>query len=244
MSKSESLFPFYDVKNRFEIGIDESSKGKLAGRVYVAAVILPKDGSFDFSKIKDSKKIHSKKKMIQLAEYIKINAISWYIHFVEPDVIDKINIRQAVLLAMHECVKQIISKNKDSSVNLDDYFILVDGNDFTPHLVYDDQTEKLVEIPHSTIVKGDNQYSSIAAASILAKSAGDNYILELCAKHPELTTMYGFDKNMGYGTKQHIDGIKKYGISPWHRRSFGICGVTSETTVFTDTILRSDNEDI
>jgi ribonuclease HII len=224
---SPSLLPYHTTDYTYEIATDEAGRGPLFGRLYVAAVILPKDESFDHSKMKDSKKFHSKTKIKQVAEYIKEHSIAWYIHFIDETVIDTINIRQAVLKAMHECIDQCITKTTDdissSSPPSNKYFILVDGNDFTPHTLFDETTDSLIEIPHETIEGGDNTYSAIAAASILAKTARDEYILELCEEHPELKTIYHLDTNMGYGTKEHITAIKEHGITKWHRKTYGIC---------------------
>ena len=215
-----SLQPIYDVNNTYEMGVDECARGPLFGRLYVASVILPKDDSFRHMDMKDSKKIHSMKKMRELSDYIKTHSIAWHIHFIEAEVIDQINIRQSVLQGMRECIKKTIQK---SMTNVGNCFIVVDGNDFLPYSYFDETKDELVVVPHTTIEKGDNTYSFIAAASILAKNAHDEYILELCEKHPELKTRYSLHENVGYGTKKHLDGIKEYGITQWHRKTFGIC---------------------
>lgn len=214
-----------DTSTTIEIGIDEAGRGPLFGRLYVAGVILPKDDSFDFdySEIRDSKKITSKKKIKSLAEYIKQKSIAWYIHSIEADEIDEINIRQAVLKAMRECVRQLIlSLQKKENI-----LLLIDGNDFPPYIQYDTTTNQIVNIPHVTIPGGDNLFVAIACASILAKTARDEYILELCEQYPNLKTKYGIDKNMGYGTKVHLEGIRTYGITEWHRKTYGICKTSS-----------------
>jgi ribonuclease HII len=214
----------------FEIGVDEAGRGPLFGRVYTAAVILPKDDTFDHSKMKDSKKFHSKKKIEEVAEYIKENAISWYVSFEDEKKIDEINILQATQLSMRNSIievrKQLNKKqkglgkeeNKDYSYNL-----LIDGNYFNPIMYLDKKTNKMETLPFITVEGGDNTYSSIAAASILAKVERDKYIEQMCADHPELSEHYGIDSNKGYGAKRHLDGIKEHGITIWHRRSFGIC---------------------
>lgn len=226
MSKNKNipLNPYYDIHNKYEIGIDECARGPLFGRLYVAATILPKDNHFCHFDMKDSKKIHSIQKMRELSDYIKQHAISWHIHYIEHNVIDHINIRQSVLLGMRECVKQILSKmNSNENDYGNDYFIVVDGNDFSPYIYFNEVKNELITIPHITVEKGDNTYSFIAAASILAKNAHDEYILDLCEKYPELKTRYSLHENVGYGTKKHLDGIKEHGITQWHRKSFGIC---------------------
>ena len=212
---------FYSIDNDVEIGIDEAGRGPLFGRLYVAGVILPKDGSFDYSEIRDSKKITSKKKISQLAEYVKQNSIAWHVCYIESEEIDEINIRQAVLKAMRECIRVILQKI--SFVKREKICLLIDGNDFPPYIQYDNTTDKIVTIPHVTIPGGDNLFVAIASASILAKTERDAYISELCEKYPFIKTNYGIDKNMGYGTKTHLEGIKKNGITKWHRKTYGIC---------------------
>ena len=221
-----TLSPFHNISNRWEIGVDEAGRGPMFGRLYVAGVILPKDSSFRHEDMKDSKKFHSPKKIKAVSDYIKANALAWHIQYISEDIIDQINIRQAVLRAMHECclqcIRQIQTVNPDTSVDTD-VFLLIDGNDFTPFRMYDETTECMIEIPHETIESGDNTYTSIAAASILAKVARDDYIAEMCHQYPQLQEKYGIEKNKGYGTKAHLDGIREHGITQWHRRSFGIC---------------------
>jgi len=202
-----------------EIGIDEAGRGPMFGRLYVAATILPKDDSFDHSKMKDSKKFTSEKKIKEVADYIKENAIAWAVHWEEAETIDIINIRQAVLKCMHRCVDTIIEKMPAAQYGHDNYFLLVDGNDFKPYL----RATNLSFVPYKCVEGGDNKFSSIAAASILAKVSRDTYIYEMCDEHSYLEEHYGLNKNKGYGTKMHMDGIKEHGISPWHRKTYGIC---------------------
>ena len=218
----------YDDLNKIEIGVDEAGRGPLFGRVYTGAVILPKDDSFDHFKMKDSKKFTSKAKIEEVAEYIKKNAVAWYVGFEDEKVIDEINILQATQSAMHKSIlevrKQYIEKmnstseKKDYSINL-----LIDGNYFNPINIVNKTTNKLQTIPYTCVEGGDNKYTAIAAASILAKVERDKYIDELCVEHPELIEKYAINSNKGYGAKKHIDGIKAHGITIWHRRSFGIC---------------------
>jgi ribonuclease HII len=216
------LNTFYsDDINILEIGVDEAGRGPLLGRVYSAAVILPKDNSFDHSKMKDSKKFHSKKQIEAVAEYIKQNAVAWYVSFEDEKVIDQINILQATQKAMHSCILNVRYQCKEKSNS--QFHLLIDGNYFNPLTVYNKKSNKLEIIPYSCITGGDNKYSAIAAASILAKVERDKYIEDLCKENPELVEKYGIDQNKGYGAKRHLDGIKEYGISIWHRRSFGIC---------------------
>ena len=201
----DPLKPRYHEENTtiLECGIDEAGRGPLFGRVYTACVILPLNG-FDHSKIKDSKRFSSKKKLLEVYEYIKENAVDYSVSYNDESVIDDINIRQATLNSMHDAI-DLLGIKPD--------FLLVDGCDFKPYK----------DLPYKTIEGGDNWYTPIAAASILAKVERDKYIEELCQEHKELDEKYGLSKNKGYGTKQHLDGIKKHGISIWHRRTIGIC---------------------
>jgi ribonuclease HII len=242
-SKQEPLIKFYnDNSDLLEIGVDEAGRGPLFGRVYTAAVILPKEGDgngcetekkvFDYHKMKDSKKFTSSKKILEVAEHIKANALAWSVTYNDETTIDKINIRQAVLNSMHQSIKNVmdtynnvdIGTDTDTGTNTNkdkEYFLLVDGNDFKPYLRFQD--DHFVQVNHTCIEGGDNKYCAIAAASILAKTERDKYIEELCEEHPELKEKYGLEKNKGYGTKQHLDGIKEHGISKWHRKTYGIC---------------------
>ena len=228
-SKQEPLTKFYNEESHLlEIGIDEAGRGPLFGRVYTAAVILPKegDGIFDFHKMKDSKKFSSSKKILEVADHIKEYALAWSVTYNDETVIDNINIRQSVLNSMHQSIQNVIeannkSNNENENENKSEYFILVDGNDFKPYLRFKD--DNYIHVNHICIEGGDNKYCAIAAASILAKTERDKYIQELCEEHPDLKERYGLDKNKGYGTKQHLDGIKNYGISKWHRKTYGIC---------------------
>jgi ribonuclease HII len=234
--KQEILKKYYNEEDKiFEIGVDEVGRGPLFGRVYTAAVILPKDDSFDCSMVKDSKKFHSKKKIEEASNYIKEHALAWYISFETEKTIDEINILQATQTAMHSSVlevrkqynKTLIERRKEDKTIIEgkdySYFLLIDGNYFKPITYLNKNTGKLESLPYTTIEGGDNKYASIAAASILAKVERDKYIHELCQQNPTLAEYYGIDSNKGYGAKRHIDGIKEHGITIWHRRSFGIC---------------------
>jgi ribonuclease HII len=219
---------YYDPSaqlQQIEIGIDEAGRGPLFGRLYVAAVVLPKDAAvaeeWRAREIRDSKKYTSKKKIAEISKYIQETAFAWNIQYVEAAEIDAINIRQAVLMAMHRCVKEILSMlNTEEKRGV---FLLVDGCDFTPHIEWDTDSETMREVPSVTIEGGDGKYIAIAAASILAKVARDEYILALCEERPELVEKYGLNTNMGYGTKIHMDGIRQYGIAEGHRKSYGPC---------------------
>ena len=222
------LTRFYNEAVPFELSIDEAGRGCLFGRVYIACVVLPKDPSlFDGTNIKDSKKFSSKTKLNNTAEYIKDHALAWHIAYEEPKIVDDINILQAVMHGMHNCIRETIIKVNTTmgsqNHNFDNFMAVIDGNYFNPFRSYDEEQRCIVELPHVTVEKGDGKYMAIAAASILAKSARDNYVLDMCQKYPFLDEQYGFSKNMGYGTKQHLDGIREHGITRFHRRTFGCC---------------------
>lgn len=217
---------YYSSENKFEIGVDEAGRGPMFGRLYVAAVILPNvlnsnDNTNKLTEIyKDSKKIKSKKKMEILSNHIKEHSIAWSVKYIEHDEIDDINILQAVYKGMHACIKECIEKI-DINVFEDKTLLLIDGNSFKPYTVF--ENDRLYTVPYETIEGGDNKFQSISAASILAKHARDEYIKEKCIEYPLLSERYSIDKNMGYGTKAHLQGIEKYGVTQWHRKSFGIC---------------------
>jgi ribonuclease HII len=214
-TKAEPLNKFYNEDSELlEIGIDEAGRGPLFGRVYTGAVILPKDVDFEFDKMKDSKKFSSVKKINEVAEYIKEKALAWSVTYNDEKVVDNINIRQSVLSSMHNSIKNVMDNNNE-------YLLLVDGNDFRPYMMFKD--DEYLPVKHICIEGGDNKYCAIAAASILAKTERDKYIEELCDENPELKERYGIDKNKGYGTKTHLDGIKNFGITKWHRKTYGIC---------------------
>jgi ribonuclease HII len=228
IKKQEPLKKYHlEDETIFEIGVDEAGRGPMFGRVYTAGVILPKDDTFDHSKVKDSKKFHSKKKIEEAAEYIKANALGWYVSYEDEKTIDEINILQATQKSMHTSIlevrKQYIQKMKEEGNENYSFHLLIDGNYFKPITMVNKKHNKIESIPYDTIEGGDNKYSSIAAASILAKVFRDKYIDDLCEENPELITKYGLDSNKGYGSKKHMDGIKEHGITIWHRRSFGIC---------------------
>ena len=219
---------YYDRPDIIEIGIDEVGRGPLFGRVYTACVILPKS-DFKFELIKDSKKFTSKKKLAEVAEYIMKNAIAFAISYIDEQTIDALNIKQAKFKAMHNAIKNIIDEN---NLVKSDCGLLVDGNDFKPYTYINDD-EMIESIQSTLVVGGDSLYCSIAAASIIAKYAHDTYILDLCKRHPKLDEYYNLSKNMGYGTKAHIDGILEHGITQWHRKTFGqVCKNAVANTEF------------
>jgi ribonuclease HII len=187
------LKPFYQDLHP-EAGCDEAGRGCLAGPVFAAAVILPPD--FSDPVLNDSKQIKEKTRYA-LRDMIQKVAISWAVAKIDAPEIDAINILNASIKAMHLSLDQL--KNKPS-------FIIVDGNRFKPYK----------NIPHATIIKGDGQYYSIAAASILAKTYRDDFMLEHHEKYPQ----YNWIKNKGYGTLDHRKAIAEFGRCPLHRESF------------------------
>ena len=214
---------YHSETNIIEVGADEAGRGPMFGRVYSGAVVLPKDDSFDHYKMKDSKKFTSKnnKKIQEVAEYIKANAIAWAVEYEDERVIDDINILQATQSAMHKAIRSVMRQIKDLDTN--NLFLLIDGNYFKQLTVVNKSNNRIENAKFETIEGGDNKFTSIAAASILAKVERDKYIEDLCKENPELIEKYGIDSNKGYGSKTHMDGIKKYGITKWHRRTFGLC---------------------
>tara|TARA_B100001175_G_scaffold27377_1_gene20131 strand:+ start:606 stop:1319 length:714 start_codon:yes stop_codon:yes gene_type:complete len=209
----------------FEIGIDEAGRGPMFGRVYTGAVILPKNTDFKYELLKDSKKFSSQKKINEVAEYIKNNALAWTVSYEDENVIDNINIRNATYSAMHKSIKDIIYNNnlKETEEYCNEFYLLVDGNDFKPFTYLNNKSNIIQQINHVLIEGGDNKFCSIAAASILAKVERDKYIKELCNCYKKLDQYYNLEKNKGYGTAKHLDAIKEFGISPWHRKTYGCC---------------------
>jgi ribonuclease HII len=210
-----------------EIGVDEAGRGPLFGRVYAAAVILPKDPAteYDFSQMKDSKKFHSKKKISHVADYIKQNAVAWAVAYEDEAAIDKMNILQATQSAMHKAIKSCIEIAEKKALDgvPPTIQLLIDGNYFNSITTYDKARGKIIAMPHVCVEGGDDKYAAIAAASILAKVSRDTYIEDLCAENPELDEKYGILSNKGYGARRHLEGIRAHGITIWHRRSFGPC---------------------
>ena len=211
----------------FEIGVDEAGRGPLFGRVYAAAVILPKENTdFDYSKLKDSKKFSSKKKIEEVAEYIEKNALSYFVAYEDEKVIDEINILQATQSAMHKAIQgaiQNLEKIQTQTIHYTNIQLLIDGNYFKPIISFNKERKICETTPYICIEGGDNKYASIAAASILAKVYRDKYIDTLCIENPDLCYKYSIDTNKGYGAKKHLDGLKTYGVTQWHRLSFAPC---------------------
>lgn len=195
------LLSLYNQKGLIEAGCDEAGRGCLAGSVYAAAVILPPD--YTNADLNDSKQLSARKRYA-LREQIERDAVAWAVATATPEEIDDINILNASILAMHRALNQLTTRPE--------YFI-VDGNRFRPYA--EPATGEI--LPHTTIVKGDGRYLSIAAASILAKTYRDDYMMDLHRQYSH----YGWDHNMGYPTREHRDGILLHGLTPYHRLTFG-----------------------
>ena len=187
------LLPYLN-KKLIEAGCDEAGRGCLAGAVFAAAVVLPKD--FICEELNDSKQLTEKQRE-RLRPIIEKEALSWAVGIVFPEEIDEINILNASFLAMHRALDQLTLKPEH---------LLIDGNRF----------KKYKDIPFSTIIKGDGKYLSIAAASILAKTHRDEYMIKLHEEFP----CYEWNKNKGYPTKAHRKNIEKSGVTKYHRMSF------------------------
>lgn len=187
---------FYD--GLVEAGCDEAGRGCLAGSVYAGAVIFPPD--YENAWLNDSKQLTEKRRN-ELREIIKRDAVAWAVGVVTPEEIDRINILNASILAMHRALDQLSVRPEA---------VIVDGNRFKPYR----------DLPYTTIVKGDGKYLSIAAASILAKTYRDDYMASLAAEYSQ----YDWQSNKGYPTRKHRDAIRQYGITPYHRRSYNLLG--------------------
>lgn len=192
-------------QNIIEAGCDEAGRGCLAGPVFAAAVILPSDicdRCPDLAHgLNDSKQL-SEKQRYALRELIEYNATSWAIGMMDNHEIDKYNILRSSILSMHRALDQLPIKPRH---------VIVDGNRFLP---WGDS------VPYTTVVKGDAKYMSIAAASILAKTYRDDFMLGIHQEYP----MYGWNRNKGYPTKEHRDAIRQYGTTPYHRMTFNLLG--------------------
>lgn len=187
------LLPYHNIDD-IEAGCDEAGRGCLAGPVYAAAVILPKDFSHEL--LNDSKKL-SEAQRLALRPIIEKEALAWAVTAVSPQEIDEINILNASIIGMHRSVDKL---------KLRPTALLIDGNRFKPYL----------GIPHKCIIKGDGKYLSIAAASVLAKTYRDDFMKDLAQQHPE----YAWESNKGYPTKAHRSAIAEHGSTPHHRLSF------------------------
>jgi ribonuclease HII len=184
--------------NKVEAGCDEAGRGCLAGSVFAAAVILPPD--YENAELNDSKQL-SEKRRYALREQVERDAVAWAVGIVTPEEIDRINILNASILAMHRALDQLSVRPEA---------IIVDGNRFKPY----------GQLPHTCIVKGDGKYLSIAAASILAKTYRDDYMKQLAGEYP----MYDWQSNKGYPTARHREALRQYGPSPYHRMTYNLLG--------------------
>lgn len=191
------LSPYLN-KQLVEAGCDEAGRGCLAGHVFAAAVILPKDYKNEL--LNDSKKL-TEKQRYQLREQIEREAIAFAVGVVTHEEIDQMNILKSSFVAMHRAV---------DALSVRPQHLLIDGNRFIPY----------PDIPHTTVVKGDAKFMSIAAASVLAKTYRDDYMMNIHKEYP----MYAWDKNKGYPTKAHRAAIVQFGASPYHRKSFNLLG--------------------
>jgi ribonuclease HII len=196
MRKEIHLLPSLN-DSLIEAGCDEAGRGPLAGPVYAAAAILPKD--FHHPLLNDSKKLTRRERDL-LRPVIEAEAVSWAVEAVSPAEIDSLNILWASVTGMQRAVLRLDPKPQ---------FLLIDGNRFRP---FDSYTRK----DYQMVVHGDATYASIAAASVLAKTWRYEFMEKIAAEYPE----YGWERNMGYPTQEHIDAIRKYGLTPWHRLSF------------------------
>lgn len=196
----------YYEQGRVEAGCDEAGRGCLAGSVYAAAVILPPD--YHNERLNDSKKLTARQRYA-LRQDIERDAVAWAVGVVTPQEIDQINILNASILAMHRALDQLQVRPEA---------IIVDGNRFKPYR----------DLPHTTIVKGDSKYLSIAAASILAKTYRDDEMVRLAQEYPD----YDWQHNMGYPTRKHREAIRQHGITPYHRRTFNLLGSEELTIPF------------
>ena len=185
-------------EGKIEAGCDEAGRGCLAGSVYAAAVILP-DG-YENPLLNDSKQL-TEKRRYELRDIIERDAVAWAVGIVTPEEIDKINILNASILAMHRALDQLEVRPEA---------VIVDGNRF----------KKYKDLPYTTIVKGDGKYMAIAAASILAKTYRDDYMNQLAEEYPQ----YDWRSNKGYPTKKHREAIRQFGITPYHRMSYNLLG--------------------
>ena len=196
----------YYEQGRVEAGCDEAGRGCLAGSVYAAAVILPPD--YHNERLNDSKKLTARQRYA-LRQDIERDAVAWAVGVVTPQEIDQINILNASILAMHHALDQLQVRPEA---------VIVDGNRFKPYR----------DLPHTTIVKGDGKYLSIAAASILAKTYRDDEMVRLAQEYPD----YDWQHNMGYPTRKHREAIRQHGITPYHRRTFNLLGSEELTIPF------------
>ena len=208
------MLPFYkDDCHEIQMGIDEVGRGAFMGPVVASGVVWDNEWlaqnrskyESQLNTIKDSKRL-SEKKREQCYSFIKEYAKAYAIEAVDAGEIDTKNILCATMEAMHKCIDKVTNVTRIDR-------LLIDGNYFIPYK----------NIPYNCVTDGDNHFLNIASASILAKVYRDNYIKDICKQCPEYQLHYQWENNKGYGTKNHIEGIKTWGLSPFHRKTFGIC---------------------
>ena len=212
------LLSQYNQEGFVEAGVDEAGRGCLAGDVYAAAVILPPD--YHNEVLNDSKQLTPHQRYA-LREVIERDAVAWAVGVATVEEIDRINILNAAILAMHRAIEALKVKPQ---------FLIIDGNRFKPYFpgVATTGNPTAPSVPYTTIVKGDGKYLSIAAASILAKTYRDDCMMDLHRQFP----YYGWDHNAGYPTREHQQGIAEHGITPYHRLTFGNLAEIREKTLF------------
>ncbi len=201
----EVMLECWMIHNVLEAGCDEAGRGPLAGSVFAAAVILPQNEALLHDRLaglNDSKQLteHERERLRPIIEEV---ALYWAVAEVTPEEIDRLNILNSSILAMHKALQKL---------PVEPGHILVDGNRFKPYI----SSSTGMAIAHRTVVKGDGKYMSIAAASVLAKTYRDDYMRRLHAEYPQ----YGWDRNMGYPTQEHRRAVLKYGMTPYHRKTF------------------------
>lgn len=205
---NKNMLEKYCIPNIVEAGCDEAGRGPLAGSVFAAAVVwssevIENEANREWLDMLDDSKKLTERQRNYLRPLIEQHALSWAVVEVTAEEIDEINILRASITGMQRALSQL---------SVVPQHILVDGNKWKPYI----PEGQVMEIPARTVVKGDGKYLSIAAASVLAKTYRDEYMLRLHEEYP----MYSWDKNMGYPTKAHYEAIKQYGITPYHRKSF------------------------
>ena len=219
----------------YKIGLDEVARGPLFGPIFAGAVVL-NDDTPNHKWLKDSKKTTKKRRAV-VREWIENEALYWSVAQVNTKTIDIINIRNANKLVMELAIRKLINEMSHDEIDLQKIKLLVDGIDFngTTHFGQYDDSEFMkdvdvyippmlaCDIEHQNVIKGDQLFPCISAASVLAKEHHDDYIKDLIARDPTLDSKYGLSTNMGYGTKRHIDGLKEFGVTSNHRMSFLKC---------------------
>lgn len=204
--KLDGLKTFHTDNRTLEVGVDEAGRGALIGRVYAAAVIW--DPSIKSDLVRDSKKFKNHDDRMKAYDFVREHCLTYGVGYAEPEEIDQINILQATMNAMHRAIDDCYVVPQH---------ILVDGTHFK---IYEDDNDEIID--YTTVISGDDTYYSIAAASIIAKVERDLYVQKLCDDQTDLD-LYDLRHNKGYGARKHLEAIHHWGITPYHRKSFGIC---------------------